>query len=227
MSTENPGIDRERELELLLAKANLHRLRGQPLEAQDTCRRALELNPKDVLIREMLGDSLYDAGKLQAALAEYRTALDYAPGKDSLEKKFARTTLDIAEAERAKVMAQDMLQNPGKYQVTRERSQVVAFVSALVPGLGQLYNGELTKAALIFGTFVIFLLSWAFLQPPYPRNVNTLQMFVYVTSPAVLVTGVVFFLAYIYGLADALVTAGKTTKKPAPAPEPPKLEPPV
>ncbi len=70
------------------------------------------------------------------------------------------------------------------------------------------------------------LLSWAFLQPPYPRNVNTLRMFVYVTSPAVLVTGVVFFLAYIYGLADALVTAGKTTKK-APALEPPKLEPPV
>lgn len=227
MSTENPGVDRERELELLLAKANLHRLRGQFPEAQDTCRQALELNPKDVVIREILADSFYDAGKFQAALAEYKIALEYAPGKDSLEKKFARTTLDIAEAERTKVMAQDMLQNPGKYGVTRERSPLIAFISALVPGLGQLYNGEMTKAALIFGTFVLFLLSWAFLQPPYPRNVDTIQMFVYVTSPAVLVTGLVFFLAYIYGLADAFVTAGKTTKKPAPALEPPKLEPPV
>jgi len=215
MSSENPGFDRERELARLLAKANLHRLRGQPLEAEDTCRQALQLNPEDVLIREMLGDALSDAGKLKAALAEYRTALDHAPGKESLEKKFAKVTLGIADQEREKTMAQDMMLNPHKY-APRERSPVVAFISSVVPGLGQLYNGEIVKAAVIFGTFLLFILSYAFLQRGYPAgSITDLSSFLYFTSPVVQMTGLVFIIAYLYGLVDAPITAGKTVRKPA------------
>lgn len=221
MTSGDPGYERERELERLLAQANLHRLRGQLLEAEDTCRKAIELNPGDVIIREMLGDVLNDAGKLRAALAEYRTALDYAPGKDSLEKKFAKATLELADREREKVMAQDMMLNPQKY-APRERNQAIAFFSAFVPGLGQLYNGEIVKAAVIFGTFLLFVLSYALLQQPYPEGIDNLQAFLYVTNPLVQMTAVIFIIAYIYGLIDAPITAGKTVRKSvAKEPEPP------
>lgn len=215
MSSENPGFDRERELARLLAKANLHRLRGELLEAEDTCRQALQINPQDVLMREMLGDALSDAGKLKAALAEYRTALDYAPGKESLERKFAKVTLGIADQEREKSIAQDMLLNPHKY-APKERSPVVAFISSVVPGLGQFYNGEIVKAAVIFGTFLLFVLSYAFLQSEYPPGmIRDLPSFLYLTNPVVKMTGWVFIIAYLYGLIDAPVTAGKTIRKPA------------
>jgi tetratricopeptide (TPR) repeat protein len=221
MTIGDPGYERERELERLLAQANLHRLRGQLLEAEDTCRKALELNTSDVIIREMLGDVLIDAGKLQAALAEYRTALGYAPGKDSLEKKFAKATLGIADNARQKAMAQDMMFNPHKY-APRERNQAIAFFSGFIPGLGQLYNGDIIKSAVIFGSFLLFMLSYALLQQPYPEGIDNLQMFLYLTNPLVQIMGVRFGLAYIYGLVDAPITAGKTVKKPAAKkPEPP------
>lgn len=211
--TEDPGFDRERELERLLAKANLHRLRGQFLEAEDTCRQALALNPKDVVIREMLGDVLYDTGKLDSALAEYRTAQELAPGRESIEKKFARVTLEIADRERQKALAADMMLNPQKY-APKERSPGLAFIVSFVPGLGQFYNGEFVKAGVIFGTFVLFMLSYAVLQKGYPAGISNFQMFLYLTSPAVQVTAVVFFLAYIYGIIDAPVAAGRTIRKP-------------
>lgn len=215
MTTGDQSIELERELERLLAKANLHRLRGQTIEAEDTCRQALKINPKDIVVREMLADVLRDAGKLDAALAEYKAALDYAPGKESLEKKFARTTLDIAEREREKAIALDMLENPHKY-ARRERSQGVALLCSGVPGLGQFYNGDYVKAGVVFGSFLLFVITYALLQRSYGAGVTDISSFLYFTNPVVQLTAVIFGLAYIYGVIDAVVTAGKTTKKPAP-----------
>lgn len=212
MVSEDPGYDRERELERLLATANLHRLRGQLLEAEETCRKALEVDPKDVSIREMLGDVLYDAGKLDAASNEYRAALELAPGKASLETKFAKVTLEIAEREREKALAKDVLLNPQKYTVP-ERNPLIAFVwSAIVPGLGQFYNGEIIKAGVIFGSLLLFILAYAFLQPAYPPGIKNFQTFVLCTNPTVLVLALVFVLAYIYGMIDAPIVADKSGK---------------
>ncbi len=222
--TQDSGFERERELERLLAKANLHRLRGQLLEAEDTCRQALALNPEDVLMREMLGDALYDAGKLDAALAEYRFAQNLAPGRESVEKKFARVTLDIADRERQKSLAADMLLNPNKY-APRERSPALAFMASFIPGLGQFYNGEFVKAAIIFGAFLLFMLSYAVLQHGYPPGIMDLYSFLNVTSPAVRVTFFAFILAYIYGIIDAPVAAGRTVRKREPKAQPKDIEP--
>ncbi len=212
MGSEQPGSNGERELERLLAATNLHRLRGQLLEAEDACRKALEIKPEDVSAREMLGDVLFEAGKLDSALGEYRSALELVPGKTSLETKFATLTLEIAERDRGKALAKDMLLNPRKYAI-REKSPLLAFIySAVVPGLGQFYNGEIIKACVVFGSFLLFILTCVFLQPPYPPGVDNVQMFLMCTSPAVLLFGLVFVLAYIYGVIDAPIVADRSTK---------------
>jgi len=186
-------------------------MRGQWTDAEDTCRQALGIDPNDVTIRELLADILHECGKLDMALSEYRAALEIAPGKPSLETRFAKVTLEIAEREREKALAQDMLMNPHKY-VGRERSPLWAFLSsAIVPGLGQLYNGDMVKAGIIFGVFLLFIVLYGAVQR-YPRGIDNIGQFLYFTNPFVLVLGILAVIAYIYGLMDALFTADKSTK---------------
>jgi tetratricopeptide (TPR) repeat protein len=53
---------------------------GAPLEARDAYRRALELDPKNTDARLNLGRLLHVSGKLQAAEAHYRIAIEERPG---------------------------------------------------------------------------------------------------------------------------------------------------
>jgi len=211
METERLTFEQEQEIERLMALAHLQRMRGQIRDAEDTCRTALEISQRDVKIHEMLGDILYDEGKLDRALAEYRDALVISPGCEQLEKKFAKVTLDIGEAERVKQLAEDMIRNPRKYG-TRRRSPALAVISsAVVPGLGQLYNGQLFKAVVMFGAVLLFMVAYALFQH-YPRGIQTTAEFLYYTDPIVMVLGILAIMAYIYGLIDAPITADKMTK---------------
>jgi len=212
MASQELSYEQQQAVSRLLATANLQRMRDQWADAEDACRKALTIAPKDVKVREMLGDILHECGKLDMALSEYRTALGIAPGKPSIETKFARVTLEIGERERQRLIAEDMLRNPQKY-TARERSPVMALIwGVVVPGLGQFYNGEILKAAVIFGTFLLFIIAAVALQPPYPPNIRDIQTFLIFTDPFVLVLGLLAALAYIYGLIDAPITADKSTK---------------
>jgi len=200
-------------VERLMRAANLHRMRDRLADAENAFREALSISPKDVSLRETLGDILRERGKLDAALTEYRAAVEIAPENPSLETKFAKVTLEIAERERQKAIVQDMLENPRKYAV-RRRSPLKAVLFALVPGLGQFYNGDLVKALVIWGVLVLFFISWA-IPHHYPKGISTVGQFLYFTNPLVLMLGVLFVIAYLYSLIDAVVVAeksGRTTK---------------
>lgn len=204
-------IEQEQEVERFVALAHLQRMRGQIRDAEDTCRKALEMSPQDVKVREMLGDILHEEGKLDMALAEYREALGICPGDESLEKKFAKVTLEIGEAEHEKMLAEDMIRNPKKYG-TRARNPVMAVIwSIVVPGLGQLYNGQFIKAGIIFGAVFLFMLAYATFQH-YPKGISTTAEFFYFTSPLVMTLGILAAMAYIYGVIDAPLTADKVNK---------------
>lgn len=210
MSHDNLSYEQEQEIDKLLISANLHRMRGQLTDAEQDCRKAISISPKDAVIREMLGDILYEAGKLDAAQSEYRTAMEMAPRRASAETKYAKVTLEIAEREREKAIAREIIENPHKY-LGHKRRPAFAILSAVIPGLGQFYNGDLTKALVIWGVMILFFLSWA-LPHHYPKGVRTVQEFIYYTNPAVLVLGILFIMVYFYGLIDAAVTADKRWK---------------
>ena len=212
MAPEGLSPEQEREVERLLRAANLHRMRGRLADAENAFREALSISPKDVSIRETLGDMLRECGKPDAALSEYRAAMEIAPENPSIETKFARVALEIAERERRKAIAQDMLENPHKY-AKRRRSPMKAFLFALAPGLGQFYNGDLVKALVIWGVLVLFFASWA-IPHHYPKGISTVGQFLYFTNPLVLVLGGLFVIAYLYGLIDAVIAAEKSSKAP-------------
>jgi tetratricopeptide (TPR) repeat protein len=204
------SFDLDREIDKLIASANLHRMRGQLLEAEEDCRKALSMSPNDVVVRELLGDILYEAGKLDSARNEYKIAMELSPGKASVETKYAKVILEIAEREREKAIARDMIENPQKY-LRQKRNPSLAAISAIIPGLGQFYNGDLIKALIIWGVMLLFFASWA-LPHHYPEGIRTVQDFIYYTNPIVLVLGILFVMVYFYGLIDAAVTAEKRSK---------------
>lgn len=211
MTTENQDFDRERELGRLSTAANVYRMRGQWSEAEEACRQALAIVPEDVGLQEMLADIMYDRGRLEEALEQYKAAMALAPGKLSLEKKHAKVVLDIGDKTRARELAEDMITNPKKYTARERKPMTAVFASVIVPGLGQLYNGQALKAGIIFGSFLLFLLAFRFLQV-YPAGVRSLGEMISMTHPAVIILGLVAFVAYIYGIIDAPMVADKLSK---------------
>lgn len=201
--------EQEREVERLVASANLHRMREQLGEAEDAARQALSISPGDVVIRELLADVLHESGKLDAALEEYKAAMRMTPDKPALEAKYAKVVLDIAEREREKAVARDMVENPKKY-TARERNPGTALLWAIIPGMGQFYNGDLVKAGVIWGVLIVFLISWTI--PQSYIGVSSLSGFIARTNPLVLVLGTLFLIAYFYGIIDAPITAERSSK---------------
>lgn len=211
MSTQNLRPEQEAELQRLLAAANVYRMRGKWTDAEDSCRAALKLAPGDPQIHEILGDILQECGKLDPALAEYKSAREAGPEKAALETKYAKLVIAIGERERAKAIAQDMLDNPHLY-VKRTRKPGAALLLALMPGLGQLYNGEIVKAAVIFGSFLLFVVGMGLFQHYPPNAMSSLSELIKDTNPAVEVLGFIATAAYIYGLIDAPISADKSSK---------------
>ncbi|MHB0999956.1 MAG: DUF5683 domain-containing protein [Armatimonadota bacterium] len=210
MASSSLSYQQQQDLDRLLALANVQRLRSQFVDAEDTCRKALEIAPEDVQIREMLADILQERGMIDDALKEYKAAMELAPGKASLETKYAKLIIEIAERERDRAIAQDMINNPRKYTTRKRNAGLAMLCSAIVPGLGQFYNGEMIKAGVIFGVFLLFVGIWASLQTGY-NNIGSMQDLISTTSPIVLILGFIAGFVYIYGIFDAAIMAGKSS----------------
>jgi len=209
MTSDIYGTKESREIERLLALANVQRLREQYVEAEDTCREALKIDPNDIMVKEMLADLLHERGKLEDALAEYKSAMELVPGKVSLETKYAKLVIEIAEHNRERALAEDMLNNPHKYTKRKKNPGIAFIMAAIVPGLGQFYNSEYIKAGILFGVFILFVAVWAAVQNAYTGVVNIGDFFT-MTSPAALILGFLAIISYLYGIFDAVLVASRS-----------------
>ncbi len=77
----------DKQIERLLLEANLYRMRGNLVLAEETCRKALSLKPQDPSLLEFLGDLQAAQGDVDSARATYKTALSLKPGDPTLEEK--------------------------------------------------------------------------------------------------------------------------------------------
>lgn len=137
-------------VERLLTKANALRARGDNLKAESTCREALALAPEDPGVLELLGDLLLAAGKPTEAQELFRKAFARRPERGVLEEKIALAALKSDASLRA---AQKRLQQGENPQLDdrKPRNPVLAFfLSSLLPGMGQMYNGDYWKGGVLF-----------------------------------------------------------------------------
>lgn len=214
MGVEQDDIRRKAEIDKLISLSNVHRLRGELLEAEDACRKAIELDESDAALRELLGDVLYARGQLESARDEFRKALDIDPSRASAETKFAKVVLEIGEMEYGKKLAMEMLENPSKFQTPH--SPLAAFILSITPGLGQLYLGEYVKGGIILGVFTFSLLMLAAAKEDLKATLRALgsifkpvgETGVPLSGVAIVFLSIIVFL-YIYAVIDVAVTASK------------------
>jgi hypothetical protein len=148
--------DQER-IEGLLREANVLRMRGQAVEAEGRCRSVLEQAPEEATALEMLGDLIRGRGQLEEAAELFRRAMVAAPGRPSPETKFAEITLELAERQRTRDGASLLLQRPASPGHERRNVALAVLLSSFFPGLGQFYNHEGVKGALLVAGGLICL----------------------------------------------------------------------
>lgn len=208
MDREPAGVDAR--VEALLREAHICRMRHQFVEAEEKCRAALSLRPKDVTGLEMLGDLLAEKGSLQEAAETYLRAMEAAPGRASIEKKHARLALQLGEQQYQRQMAQMLLENPGAFSSPLPpRNPLVAFVlSSIWPGLGQFYNRELVKGGLVAaGAVLAMVLGGAALF----RLVFAISGTRLAPSGIESVFGVIYACLWVYSVIDATVRAQRSS----------------
>jgi hypothetical protein len=90
MSTRETESETERAARLLLSKANLLRVRGQPDAAIEACAEALQLSPLSGDASALLADIYESQGRLDDALQWYGMAVDHAPDNPSYREHLRR-----------------------------------------------------------------------------------------------------------------------------------------
>jgi len=207
----------------LLGQATLLRARRELERAVERARQAIALDEGDWEPHELLGDLLLDLNRASSALESYRRAQELNPRRVVLEDKIARAALAQAAALRTAERSQALLSGTAKTDSVKRSPAYAALFSLIVPGLGQLYNGQVVKALVVLAAFVftfalatLSVLRQLALQPMSsmgrlygPRiDVGALLSSLFGGVSALWV--VVLALIWIYAVADAAIRASRT-----------------
>jgi tetratricopeptide (TPR) repeat protein len=183
------------EADRLLTAANVARRRGAFADAEQASRRAVELVPKDPGALELYGDVLQGVGRVDDAVIAYQRAHEADPKRRSAERKYAALTL-MQHREIAALRDEYIPRNPF----------VATLLSALLPGAGQLYNGEPAKGLTVtLVTLVcVLVLGWSSVGFVSTRHGISAAFALFMVAAG---------LTYIYGVVDASRTAQRGRRK--------------
>jgi hypothetical protein len=191
-----PTTQERMEADRLLTSANIARRRGNFAEAERLCAEAIQLMPRDAAALEIYGDVLQGVGRVDDALYAYQRATEADSKRRSAEKKYAE--LMLLQNREIDLLRQEYIpRNPN----------VAVLLSAVGPGTGQIYNGDLLKGVVIAALFVMFIYTIFFTPYGLPHTRAGI--------PTSLVLSIVGACAvYIFAIVDANLSArrGKIPK---------------
>lgn len=224
-------IKRKGTIDRLLSTANVHRMRGDYLAAEDACKEALSVDESRLDIRELIADLLYTRGQLEASRDEYAKIMELDPARVSTEAKYAKVALEIGEREYQKKLMLDMLENPGRYSAPRGGPIAATICSVLLPGVGQMYLGEIKKGVILAGSYLFAILMLAMDSFSTKNLLKSFGAMFNPTPEKYPIDGLTIFFAaaaafvYVYAVIDAPIAAGKGREStPTPTPTPTATE---
>ncbi|MCX6359060.1 MAG: hypothetical protein NT029_04590 [Armatimonadetes bacterium] len=185
--------DEKQQADRLLLNANILRRRGDVRGAEGEVRAALQLVPGDAAALEMYGDLLQATGRVDDALAAYERSVKAGPGRAGAERKYAALSV------------QQVPIPPGLYNEAGPRgAHVAVLLSALMPGIGQLYLGDTSKGLLflLLALVMVYLLGWTGIG--WTSGLGP--------GPAFWPLAVMAAVVYIFNLVDARASAGRQNK---------------
>jgi len=222
MSEEQSRADITLKVRGLLGQATILRARGQHGEALKLAQEALTLDEKNAEIHELIGDLLMASGRGAEAFDSFRRARELSPGRTALEDKLARAALRRADKLRSAQIAEAMLAGTYKPEAPPRKPGYAAVFSLLIPGLGQIYNGELLRGLAILAGYVLLLVltslgvrgeagvgpgGWA---GTYVRQLDARSLLSSLLGGVGAVWIILLLLLWIYAVADAAIRASKT-----------------
>ena len=180
-------------------------------------------------VYEQLGDLLVAEERWEQAKEHYEKALELTQHKrPAVEKKLGEVMLRLSDEAAFKRLgtlgpSEDLIDVLRDTNVGR-RNAGAAMLFSIVPGLGQFYCGQFIKGALLLGVFLIALLVMmlspdrADLMAQLAATLTLKSVKSTAPSPVTVIAAVVAFLAWLWSVADAPFSAGKTEEKEASLP---------
>lgn len=221
MATRNELDPHRDEVERLLRQAHLEWMRGQKDQARATLQQALELMPDNPEIWELLGDYRRDAGDWKGAHSAYQKAHELAPENALIERKFAEAVLMLTRQQDQYLQWERALEGKdfGDESLSPRNPGLAFLLSMLMPGVGQLYNGQWLKGGFLVGLWV---LGWiAFMLSPGGGDF-VYNLLAYLVNPSrvrgsisgfQLLVGLMLFLVWVYSLIDAPLSAAARNRR--------------
>ncbi len=209
------------EVERLLRQANLQKMRGQLEDASASVQQALELMPDDADVWAMLGDLRQQAGDMQGAHDAYKRAHELAPDNPAIERKYAQTVLALtSQQEQFQLWQQAIEGKLPEEELGPPRQPALAFLLSLVmPGLGQLYNGQIVKGGILLGIMLaglsLFMLigdAKTALENMIAFVVNPSRMRGDISQAHLLIT-LALFIVWVYAILDAPLSAAARNRR--------------
>lgn len=126
-------------------------------EARETADRMLAARPDSTTAHELAGDVAMASGHLDQAEDEYRKAAEIEPANADAQRKIGEVVLQRRSADFERELMQMQIEDRTQRGMGRAEPEGAAMRSGLFPGLGQLYNGEYEKGAVLAVGGMIFL----------------------------------------------------------------------
>ena len=218
---QQEDVRKQAELERLMTAARVHRRRGDYEQAEQTIKRALEIDESNADAREFAADILFAKGALEVAAEEYKRLFTEDKARISAEEKYARAIVQIAESKRQKELLREMLEHPSSFRVPT-RQPIYAALLSLAPGLGHAYCGRVIKGVVLF---VATVLSWwlfsmlagtvddSGLSDRVRESITLARRVNVFLTPGTLFFGCIAVFLHIYALIDAPILAGKLRER--------------
>ncbi len=145
------SVAEEQQASQILRDAALLRRQEKYKDAAVKCREALLLTPQDAAALELLGDLYQGVARTNEALAAYKRAVQADPKRSSAERKYGEL-----------LMQQHIWSTADPEAMPKHRGFAI-ILSLLMPGLGQMHNGEVPKGIffLIGDAVCAYLLAWS------------------------------------------------------------------
>ncbi|MBD3291957.1 MAG: hypothetical protein GF393_03470 [Armatimonadia bacterium] len=151
-------MERQHRLGELVKRTRRAIAMNRPAEAEKLAAEATELAPDTTTVEELLGDVAMARARYVEARKHYERALEIEPINADAEAKLGEAVIRIRSATDVRDRMEDAVENPDEYKGFRKTPITAAFYS-IIPGLGQLYNGEYYKG-LIIAAIEMLLLAW-------------------------------------------------------------------
>jgi len=162
-ATPDSGLQdqlRQEKVGALVMAARRALRRGDKVTAKSELQKALKMDVNDCGALELLGEFYMAEGEQEKAIEVLEKGHKLYPKHAAFEKNIALCILDLEEMKRGKTQAATI--GGADPDAWMDRKPLYAAIFSVLPGAGQVYNGDNISAAIIFGIWLVTSMLWYF-----------------------------------------------------------------